>query len=157
MSTEKHVKYQLQVDLPNIEDIFDLSSRETYTLRCRLPRLRVFLHDTNKIEVQTWYLFDINILCKWFSNLVTCISGDICNESSAEDSFDFINTVFSQLHNYNIITHIPKLTYSAKPKNICSTGASYISVKQCLEIRGKYFFCVTLVLVTLLCILLILF
>ena len=92
MSTEKHVKYQLQDDLPNIEDIFDLLSRETYTLQRSLPRLRVFLHDTNNNNVQTWYLFDINIPCKWFSNPVTY--RDICNEPSAEDPFVFIYTGF---------------------------------------------------------------
>ena len=32
---------------------FDLLSRETYTLRRSLPPLRVFLHNTNKNEVQT--------------------------------------------------------------------------------------------------------
>ena len=136
---------------------WSLVTRNVYLAAQFATFLRVFIHDTTNSKVQNWYLFDTNILCKWFSNLVTCISGDICNESWAEDSFDFIYTVFSQLHNYNIITHNPKMAYSAKPKNICSTGASYISVEQCLEIRGKYFFCVTLVLVALLCILLILF
>ena len=71
---------------------FDLLSREMYTLRRDLPRLRVFFHDTNKNNVQIWHLFAINILCKWFSNLVAY--RDICNERSAEDPFVFIYTVF---------------------------------------------------------------
>ena len=50
---------------------WSLVTRNVYLAAQFATFLRVFLHDTNKNKMQNWYLFDINILCKSFSNPVT--------------------------------------------------------------------------------------
>ena len=129
----------LKTDIPNVEDIFDLLSRETYTLRRSLPRFCEFSSTTLiriKCRLDTYLTLTFSVNGFQPSNMY--IWWHLQWKFGWRFLWFYIHC-FSQLHNYNIITHNQKLTYSAKPKNICSTGASYISVEQCLEIRGRYF------------------